>query len=454
MRVMKLSAAGAVVVDEWESGQPIGAADSRQRLARRLVDAGMAHPVLDPVRAPAVTVGVVIPVRDDPDVGVTVRALGRDQRVSEIVVVDDGSDDADALARSVASAAADMPIPVRLERRARSGGPAAARNVGWPVVTGDVVAFVDANVVPDGDWLAPLLPHLADPTVVAVAPRVRARPSGSAMSPTALDRYEACRSPLDLGPDPARVATGGRVAYVPTTAVVVRRDALERTGGFDEALRYGEDVDLVWRLIGAGLDVRYEPAATVSHRNRGTWSSFMRQRVAYGSAAAALDRRHPRRVAPVAVNAWSLGAWTAAGLGGRRGAVLGLATGAASTAALAPRLRGRVDLPAVEAIRLGGAGHLWAGVALARASLRPWLPLLLVGSLLSRRVRRLMLAVAVGIPVGEWVVERPDLDPIRWTAARLADDAAYSAGVWVGCVHHRRVGPLLPSLGGIEGLSP
>ena len=49
-----------------------------------------------------------------------------------------------------------------------------------------------------------------------------------------------------------------KVSYVPTAALLVRRAALDSVtpgGGavFDPALRYGEDVDLVWRLHDARL---------------------------------------------------------------------------------------------------------------------------------------------------------------------------------------------------------
>ena len=39
----------------------------------------------------------------------------------------------------------------------------------------------------------------------------------------------------------------------------MRRAALEQLGGFAEDLRFGEDVDLVWRLVEAGHRVRYDP---------------------------------------------------------------------------------------------------------------------------------------------------------------------------------------------------
>ena len=55
--------------------------------------------------------------------------------------------------------------------------------------------------VPDPGWLDPLLAHLADPAVGLVAPRIVALPAGRTRR--GCGRYEAVRSSLDLGPDPA-----------------------------------------------------------------------------------------------------------------------------------------------------------------------------------------------------------------------------------------------------------
>ena len=49
-------------------------------------------------------------------------------------------------------------------------------------------------------------------------------------------------------------------------------------------------------------------------------------------------------------------------------------------------------------------------------------------------------------PVGEWLRRRPALDPLRWSAASLADDFAYGLGVWRGCFRERVFSPLIPSL--------
>jgi mycofactocin system glycosyltransferase len=407
------------VVDRVTAGEP--APPGSSSLTDRLVDAGALHP--RPERGPytEVDVTVVIPVRDH-DVGGVVAAVGR---TVPVVVVDDGSDP-----------------PVRVDgatmlRRPTSGGPAAARNTGLAAVATPVIAFVDADCAPEPGWLAPLLNQFADDRVAAVAPRI-ASPADSGAS--VLARYESVRSPLDLGPDEARVRAGTRVAYVPAAALVVRTDALVDLGGFDEGLRWGEDVDLVWRLDEAGRRVRYVPASVVDHAPRPTLWAWMAQRVAYGSSAADLAVRHPGAVPPVAVSAWSAVVWALAVGGAPVPAAL---VGAGTATALARKLRG-LEHPLVEAFSLAGRGHLFAGRLLAAAVTRAWWPVLLLGATRSRRLRRALLAAAFIPPVVDWMRQRPPVDIVRYTALRLLDDASYSVGVWRGALRRRTAAPLLP----------
>jgi mycofactocin system glycosyltransferase len=270
------------------------------------------------------------------------------------------------------------------------------------------------------DWLAGLLPHLADPRVAVVAPRVR-----STVGPGLLARYERRRSPLDLGPEPAPVQPGTRVGYVPAAALVCRVEALEAVGGFDPALRYGEDVDLVWRLVAAGWRGRYEPTVEVLHEPRPTWGAWFAQRRGYGSSAAPLDRRHPGAVAPARADPWSAAAWVAVAVGHP---VLGLATLGAAAGALARRLARTGALPAATAAGLAVRGTALAGPAFATAIRRAWWPLLAVTALVSRRARRVL--VVAMLAAG---------DPIR-----VVDDLAYSVGVWQGCRRERRWHALVP----------
>jgi mycofactocin system glycosyltransferase len=441
MRLLRFSEAGAAAVDRVLGGAQVPPTGAEAQVARRLLDAGMAHP--RPTVAPDVTVSVVIPVRDHAADLTTLLGSLRLPDGTEIVVVDDGSADRGAVARAVDGRATVL-------RHETSLGPGAARDTGWRAAGGDVIAFVDADVEPSPGWIGPLLAHLTDPQVGMVAPRVRSR-----AGPSLLERYERHRSPLDLGDREARVVPRGRVSYVPTASVVCRRSLLEELDGFDPTMRVGEDVDLVWRAVEAGWTVRYEPAAEVVHRPRADWCALVRQRASYGSAAAPLDRRHPGAVSPVELNAWSMAAWALVGFGGRRGAVAGVGLGVGSALALAPKLQGRMEDPARSALLLAGGGTLHAGTWLGRSVWRAWLPLALLGSLGSRRVRGATVAAAV-LPAlidrrrsGEPV----EVDAVRWTVLHALDQAAYCAGVWRGVVRCGSPRALLPRLSGIPGVT-
>jgi hypothetical protein len=53
-------------------------------------------------------------------------------------------------------------------------------------------------------------------------------------------------------------------------------------------------------------------------------------------------------------------------------------------------------------------------------------------------------SLLLGPPVAGWLTRRPDLDPVRYSAAAVADDIAYGTGVLAGCLTHRTTAPLRP----------
>jgi hypothetical protein len=113
---------------------------------------------------------------------------------------------------------------------------------------------------------------------------------------------------------------------------------------------------------------------------------------------------------------------------------LALAAAAVPTARLARQL---APLPPDVAVRTVGQGVLGTGLQVGRVlgSLAPW------------AVRgRLGVALAVAPHLHEWWRLRPPVDPVRWAAVRLVDEAAYGLGVWAGCLRARTWRPLLPSL--------
>ena len=85
---------------------------------------------------------------------------------------------------------------------------------------------------------------------------------------------------------------------------------------------------------------------------------------------------------------------------------------------------------------------------LGSALSRTWWPVAIPAALAVRKLRLPVAALILAPPLLDWADRRPPLDPARYVAARLLDDAAYSLGVWQGCLRHRTISPLLPVIGG------
>ena len=451
LRLLKLSAKAVAVLGA--DGRLCSADPTTATLARRLLDAGVAHPDLTPEgqgpaqQRPGVgDVTVVVPVRDRPDgLARLLDAVRRTAGNVGVLVVDDGSVDDG----SVAAVCARHDAAVL--RHPRPRGPAAARNSGLAAATTTYVALLDSDCLPLPGWLEELLPHLTDPLVAAVAPRIvgpRPGPAGSgpgAASPPRswIARYEALASSLDLGPHPSPVAPHGRVPYVPSAALLVRRAAMGT--GFDERMQVAEDVDLVWRLSAAGWRVRYEPAAEVGHEHRTRLVPWMRRRAFYGTGAAPLAARHGDLVAPVVLSPWSATAWLALAVPGP----VGTAAAALSLAVAGARLRRRLSgLPSAGplAARLVGLGTLYAGRQLASALVRHYWPLTAALALAVRPARRLAFLAAVADGFLGWWPYRRRVALIPFAAVRRLDDLCYGAGLWWGAVTARSAGALRPRL--------
>ncbi len=425
LRLFTLSEAGRHVVAAIERGDT--PPQPHQRLTDRLLDAGALHPQLAAFGdrpeggslSPSLT--IVVPAFNQLP---TFRPT-----VCRTIVVDDASS-------CPLTAQPDEPAAalIELHRLAVNVGPGGARNAGLALVHTEFVAFIDTDVDIDETALAPLLAHFDDPRVALVAPRIR-----PAQAAGCLAAYERRHSPLDRGVEPGRIAPTTRVSFVPATVIVCRTAAVRDIGGFDASLRFGEDVDLVWRLVAAGHRCRYEPSVVAGHQVRPTMGSWWRQRVGYGSSAAPLARRHPGALAPFRMSGWSAAGWASVAAGFP---VAGMAIGAGTAVALARKLR---SIPVTESLRLAGLGNLHAGRLVASAITRAWWPIAFALAVCSRRARRAV-ALAVLVPaLIDWHQQRPELHPARYVALRVLDDAAYGAGLWQGAWRQRSVAALLPS---------
>ncbi len=438
-RVITMPPRGADIVRDLLVGSAESHDAAVDQLLERLESAGL---VLAPPPSATDHLGVTVviparsargPVRD------VLRHLPADVPV---VIVDDGSPEP---LFPLANAR------VQVLRHNQSRGPAAARNAGAATVRTPWIAFLDADTVPDENWIAELKGRIvptdseaAADRVVLAAPRIYPLPASGLGG-----WFEQRVCALDLDGSPSDVGIGKTVSYVPSAALLVDADAFRRVGGFDESMMVGEDVDLVWRLAALGR-IRYLPDVRVGHTARGSLSAALNRRRMYGSSAADLGRRHPGSLRHVDVSVWSFGPWL---LGVAVHPVLGIGT-AGFTAAISPW--GMPELSAANARRLAVQGHLRAGGALGRWLIRPMLPLTIVAGLASPRLgRRLFAAAGVGLAYLVTMDVRSARTATNgWTSAvrlaaeslvaRTLDDVAYSIGVWQGVLARRTLEPLLP----------
>jgi glycosyltransferase involved in cell wall biosynthesis len=257
-----------------------------------------------------VTVSVVIPVFNQADsIARTIEAVAA-QTLSpvEIVVVDDGSRDGSAEAAEALRET--VRVPIKVVRSAVNRGPGAARDLGWRAAAGDIVAFTDADAVPDPEWLGMALPHFQDPHVGGVEGRVTA-----------------------IGDEAPTIYThqvknlyGGQFM---TANMLYRRQVIAEVGGFKS--RYREDSDLAFSVMEAGYRIVFEPRAVVEHPPRPESLAFYFHKANRRRYEGLLLRRHPQ-VAPRYIH-W-LQPTDITVILGEAGVVAGFAAGLSSVIAL------------------------------------------------------------------------------------------------------------------------
>jgi mycofactocin glycosyltransferase len=432
VRIARLTPAGQAAWRDLQAGRVTSKAAGV--LARYFTDTGLAHPV-PPVPSTKPDVTVIVPARDR--TGLLERCLAALGDRHPVIVVDDGSCDHEAVALVAGRHGA------KLIRREVNGGPAAARNTGLAAVTSDLVAFVDSDCEPPAAWITRLAGHFADPLVAAVAPRITGRADG-----TWAGRYTEANGALDLGGRPGRVRPKTAISYVPTAAVLVRREALLSVARdsvvFDETMHVGEDVDLIWRLHEADWRIRYDPAVPVVHNEPASWQELLARRYRYGTSAAVLAQRHPGDIVHLALQPWPA-ATVAALLAGRPLAAAAAFGG--GWASLGYRLR-RAEVPRAGLTRATVTATRQTWLGLGRYSTQLAAPVLIAAIAARggpRWVRRAGVAsLLLGPPLTAWAQGSRTLDPVRFTIGRIADDIAYGAGVWSGCLARRTLHPLRP----------
>jgi len=420
LTLFTVSDAGARILDALENSTSLPA--QHEALTSRLLATGAIHPRTNNA-IPLADITVVIPAHITNELGLArLNELVTNLQGMTIIVVDDSSPE--TLAVTGAS----------VIRREPNGGPGAARNTGLAQVGTPYVAFIDTDVIATPDDLQQLASVLRDEQVHLVAPRILSTDDKSVIG-----EYESLRSPLDLGSSPAVVRPMSRVSYVPAAVLVARTEHLRLHGSFEESLRLGEDVDLVWRTVELGNIVRYVPSVECIHHPRQSWPALLRQRCGYGTSAAHLDARHKYSASPLRAHAVLL--------------LPALATLAgyiyfATLLALPTLLYFLITLRDTKMSTRTRARLTWIGYTstlrlLANAVRRAWLPIFVVGAFFFPPAF-FMLLFAVLAPPAFAIVRSKPRHPVPYFCLRVLDDCAYGLGVWAGALKTRNFRCLLP----------
>jgi glycosyltransferase involved in cell wall biosynthesis len=206
---------------------------------------------------------VIIPVYNSAvELGECLRALkGSDAQAWEVIVVDDASTDGSG---EVATR-----LGVRVVRMARNAGPAAARNAGAKLATGEVLVFMDADTEAHTDTLGLMGSRFAgDGELDGVFGAYDDTPR----DPGLVSRFRNllhCQTHREA-PRRANTFWAGCGA--------VRREVFEAAGGFDEQYRVAatEDVELGMRLARQGRRIEVDPRIQVKHLKRWKLGSMVR----------------------------------------------------------------------------------------------------------------------------------------------------------------------------------
>ncbi|MBI5284211.1 MAG: glycosyltransferase family 2 protein [Chloroflexi bacterium] len=194
-------------------------------------------------------ISVIVPTRNRRDlVYQTVEALAAQDLEPgsyEIIIVDNASND--GTVEMLCEAASQHDVRIILARMRNDCGPAVARNVGVTLAAGDYVAFTDSDCVPSKKWLKSCVAAMA---------------SGAGIVQGMTLAVPGQRQPLFNH----FIETARLDGSFSTSNVCYRRDAILAVGGFDDACRYWEDVDLGWRVCHLGYQPQFDPTALVHHQ--------------------------------------------------------------------------------------------------------------------------------------------------------------------------------------------
>ena len=186
----------------------------------------------------------------------------------EIIVIDNGSaDDQMRILRSIKG-------PFRLISLSVNRYFGEANNIGAEAATGDLLVFMNNDVVATSGWVEPLARELEQHLDCGAAGPKFIYPDGRLQEAGAYLNKDGSAFQRGKGQDPSAASYNAprKSDYISAATVAVRKKDFMRAGGFDFRWEpaYYEDADLCLKLLALGLKTHYVPASTVIHYEHAT----------------------------------------------------------------------------------------------------------------------------------------------------------------------------------------
>jgi glycosyltransferase involved in cell wall biosynthesis len=192
----------------------------------------------------------------------------------EIVYVDGGSSD-----QSI-EIASNYPKIKILKLNSSHPTPGKGRNAGWKLLDAPYIQFLDADTMIDRDWFKNGLPHLLRTDIAAVCGHRR-------------ERYPDKNCFHMIGNMEWKYETGSCRYF--GGDVLIKRNILVDTEGFDEALVAGEDPELSYRIRQKKLHIlRIDHPMTLHDLNMVSFNQYLRRAYRSGYGYAEIAVRHCR----------------------------------------------------------------------------------------------------------------------------------------------------------------
>ena len=171
--------------------------------------------------------------------------------------------------------------------------PAEKRNLGIREAKGEIIAFIDDDAYPDPHWLEYAVKYFGEPSIGAVGGPGVTPPGDRSLAKIGGRVYD---NVLVSGNYRYRYKAGGvrmDVEDYPSCNLFVRKDLMEKFGGYRTDFWPGEDTLLCKDILDNWKRIVYDPWVVVYHHRRALFAAHLRQLGRYGFHRGYFCKRFP-----------------------------------------------------------------------------------------------------------------------------------------------------------------